>query len=59
MRYEPVPQLISQGTETSQTAVEHFNSSLKSATWTRAAASDDLQPASATEKITVTRLYGE
>lgn len=32
--------------------MEHFNSSLKSATWTRAAASDDLQPASATEKIT-------
>ena len=45
-RYQSVPQLISQGTETSQTAVGHFNSSPKSAAWTRAAASDDLPPAS-------------
>lgn len=48
--YQPVPQLISQGTETSQTAVEHFNSSPKSAAWTWAAASDDLLPVSAAEK---------
>ena len=49
-RYQPVPQLISQAAETSQTAVEHFNSSLKSAARTWAADFNDPLPASAAEK---------
>lgn len=50
-RCQPVPQLISRAAETSQTAVEHFNFSLKSAVWTPACDSGDLEPAVAARTL--------